>query len=68
MLKTEDPSWCEVIAKELGDALAALDDDPSILLELTGTKKKEKRENQATLVHAESASNHSQPGVAAEPT
>lgn len=66
MLKTEDPSWCDVIARELGDAMDALDDDPSVLLELTGTKKKEKRENQTTLVEAESASIQSQQGVAAE--
>jgi len=37
--------WCDAIAKEIGDAMAAMDDDPGRLLELTGTnKKKEKRD------------------------
>ncbi|KAF6026705.1 hypothetical protein EB796_014977 [Bugula neritina] len=45
LLKLEDKMWCDAIAKEIGDAMAAMDDDPGRLLELTGTnKKKEKRD------------------------
>ncbi|XP_067931376.1 uncharacterized protein [Watersipora subatra] len=59
LLKLEDPNWCEIIAKEIGDAIAAMDDDPSRLLELTGTNKKKEKKD-AVIEEGETVSIHSQ--------
>lgn len=62
MLKLEDETWCDVIAKEIGDAIAALDDDPGRLIDLTGTnKKKEKKDT--VIEEGDAASLHSQSHV-----
>lgn len=65
MLKNEDPKWCELIARELGDAIAALNEDPAMLLELTGTRKKERKENQPPLQEVDEASSITSHGVIA---
>lgn len=59
MLRLEDQTWCDVIAKELGDAISALDDDPGKLLELTGTNKKKEKKD-AVIEEGDTTSVHSQ--------
>lgn len=48
-----------MIAKEIGDAITAMDEDPSRLLELTGTNKKKEKKD-AVVEEGDTTSVHSQ--------
>lgn len=64
LFKSEDPAWCDVIAKELSDAIHALDEDPGMLVSLTGIKKKDRRDNLHThLAEQEVDETESEPPV-----
>ena len=48
-----------MISKEIGEAITAMEDDPSRLLELTGTNKKKEKKD-AVIEEEDTTSMHSQ--------